>query len=146
MKKYLVLLLLASACNRDPELPKGPVRAELSSLAERPRPDEGVMLSDGSAPTTPPTPQQRADYRAQIALYAQRLDDAAGEASGATESTDQPLDSAYTVVSCPSRERFTRRVNEHLNGGYFLRGPMRTERTGPASFVYLQDMVRHRTQ
>lgn len=143
MKKDLLLLLLATACNRDPELPKGPVRAELSSLAERPSPDEDVLLADGIAPTTP---QQRADYRARIALYAQRLDDPAGEASGITESTDQPLDSAYTVVSYPSRERFTRRVNEHLNGGYFLRGPMRTERTGQASFVYLQDMVRHRTQ
>ena len=55
-------------------------------------------------------------------------------------------DSAYTVIALTNRQAFVGRVNECLDHGYYLRGPLRTERTGPGSFVYLQDLVCHRAR
>lgn len=186
MKTHFLFLLLATACNRAPEMPKGPVPSELGTLTAKPKPaledealdgveesldrdrkvespDEGVMLADGGAPTPPPTPQQRADYRAQLALAARtnktdsvtitERDPRTGQfvqrrvavqQTVTSEDDTLALETAYTVIVEKSRARFLQKVNQRLETGFYLRGPMRTERTGPASFVYLQDMVRHR--
>ena len=133
MKKHLLFLGLATACTR------------ASEPTERPRPfssEHNTLVSDSTqrvlsadSASQGPTPEQRQDYRRQMELLRH---------STADEPSGKGRDSAFLVITLPDRGSFVRRVNQCLEGGYFLRGPLRTERTGPGSFVYVQDLVCHR--
>jgi hypothetical protein len=122
MKKLLGLLLLASACTNN--------MPESSAPAADHRPNTFRSEAIAAAPTAgkvdePEAPQARLDEEGEPA-------EPAGD------------DSAYAVVEERDHNAFTKEVNRHLENGYHLRGAMRTERTGPSTFVYLQALVRHR--
>lgn len=114
MKKLLGLLLLASACTNN--MPESSAPA----AAHRPTTFRSETIAVGG-------PREKVEM----------LDEE-------EESVAPTADSAYTVVEERNHHKFTKEVNKRLEMGYHLRGAMRTERTGPSTFVYLQALVRDR--